>query len=205
MSFRKNIWAVLSPFLTILIVGCNTLQRSSESGYSRGSTQSTQSGWKKSSQVQNQRNQPVVITALTDAKIRLKQLENSMQGKRELEQYSKSLPWFSNDEEKIEFLETGAFEERQRWLQANKFFERPNKVTSQLQEILSAQDIAVGMPESLVKKSWGEPSAVDVSGIPQFHNQRWVYSKMISSQEGFKTEKKIVYFEGGKVVGWEVE
>jgi hypothetical protein len=192
--------------ISVLITSCYSFQRSPESGYSTGSTKSSLSGWKRASRETTHKAQPSESNNnSSEIKIRLKQLENSMQGRRELEQYSKSLPWFANDEEKIEFLSAGAFEERQKWLQNNKFYERQKNVTSQMQELLDAQDIAVGMPESLVKKAWGEPTHVDVSGIPQFHNQKWVYSKMISSQEGFKTEKKIVYFEGGKVVGWEVE
>lgn len=207
MKVGNSFFEILVMFFAILfLTSCYSLQRSSESGYSSGSSKKTQSGWSKASQDQPSRGSNLPTSqSSTEVKVRLKQLENAMQGKRELEQYSKALPWFNSDEEKIEFLEFGAYEERQKWLQANKFFERAKKVTSQMQELLDAQDIAVGMPETLVKKSWGEPAHIDISGIPQFHNQRWVYSKNVSTQEGFKTEKKVVYFEGGKVVGWEVE
>jgi hypothetical protein len=192
--------------LITLLCGCYTLQRSSGSGYSSGTTTTTDSGWVKTSQNHPSRNLPTPpATNSIEIKVHLKQLENAMQGRRELEQYSISLPWFKDDEEKISFLQAGAFEERQKWLQSNKFFERPKNVASQMQELIDSQDIAIGMPESLVRKSWGEPSQIDVSGIPQFHNQRWIYSKMVSSQEGFKTTRKIVYFEGGKVVGWDVQ
>ena len=195
-----------SIFISLIIslpIGCTTLERSSDSGYSRATTHSTESGWKKISS--NEDHRPRSYEPMTDTMLRLKQLENAISGRRELEQYSKALPWFKDDQEKIQFLEISGYEQRAQWLLSQDFPGRAKKVATQMQEVVEAQDIALGMPENLVKKSWGEPSTIDVSGSPQFHNQRWHYQKFVPSQEGFKSENKTIYFEGGKVVGWETD
>jgi hypothetical protein len=97
------------------------------------------------------------------------------------------------------------FEARQEWLQEKEFSSRSNKAQASMQSVVESNDIALGMPQPLVMKSWGEPESVEVSGNPKLKNERWRYVRYVSTQDGFKPEKKIVYFEGGKVVGWEVE
>ncbi len=135
----------------------------------------------------------------------IKKLESMISSRREVEQYSKALPWFEGDEEKSEFLRLPDFESKQTWLNEKNFGQRAQKVQVDMEELVEAKDIAIGMPAQLVKKSWGDPDSVEVSGNPQFKNERWKYNKFISSNEGYKAEKKIVYFEGGRVVGWEIE
>jgi hypothetical protein len=71
--------------------------------------------------------------------------------------------------------------------------------------LMQSQDIAIGMPMDYVVKSWGDPLIREVSGNPLFKNEKWKYSRSISTQDGFKQEKRTVYFEGGKVVGWETD
>jgi hypothetical protein len=194
-------------FLCTIMVfcACVNLQRSNQSGYAQTSTHSTASGWQKTSVSTDDKYVAPDVQPPSDKKIRLKQLENRISGQREREQYSKALPWFKNDDEKIEFLEVGTYENRQKWLTDHDFTGRAQRTTAQMQELADAQDIALGMPQTLVKKAWGEPTQVDVSGSPEFKNERWRYSKLISTPDGYKPEKKTVYFEGGRVVGWEVE
>ncbi len=136
---------------------------------------------------------------------RLKSLENRIVSTKELEQYSKALPYMKADDERIKFLELGGFEERQEWLRAQDFPSRPTETQTEMKDLVDAQDIALGMPQVLVKRSWGEPESVEVSGNPQFRNERWRYNTYVSTTDGYRIEKKIVYFEAGKVVGWEVE
>ncbi len=194
---------IFFPLALLALVACTSFTRSSESGYSSPSANGTLSNWKKVSKSEDfHRHEEAPIS---DTKLRLKQLENRISGKRELEQYSRSLPWFNDDQEKIHFLDIEGYEPRQEWLNAQDFGTRAKKVAAQMQEIIEAQDIALGMPENLVKRSWGEPSEIEVSGSPQFHNQRWKYQKFVSTQEGYKSERKTVYFEAGRVVGWETE
>lgn len=135
----------------------------------------------------------------------IRSLESKLGSKKEKEQYSKILPWLKNDQERIEFLKLTDLEERQRWIQDKKIWSRTKSISPQLAEMADAGDIALGMPADLVKKSWGEPQVVEVSGNPAYKNERWKYMKYIATPEGYKPEKRTVYFEGGKVVGWETD
>lgn len=132
-------------------------------------------------------------------------LENKLSTQQEKQLYSKLLPWFTNDEERIQYLNLPRFEDRQEWVQSTGILNRPNKVMQKFKRVIEAQDIAIGMPNEFVKKSWGPPLQIETSGNPLYKNEKWKYLRSLSSPEGFKQEKRTVYFEGGKVVGWETE
>lgn len=179
-------------------VGCSHFERSSGSGYSPQAGPKTQV-YRTKPKVRDQE------WGTLQTKTRIKQLENSLRTRKELDQYSKVLPLLKNDQERIEFLELSGFEARSRWMNQNKIPTRNQLQQESMRDLIEAQDIAVGMPQNLVKKSWGDPENIEVSGNPEFRNERWRYSKYVSTPEGYKLERKIVYFEGGKVAGWEVE
>lgn len=179
------------------MVACTSMERSAQSGYRSDS--------KPKIIIENEGALKPSIASTSPTRVRLKQLENAVRTSKEVEQYSKVLPYMKNEEERIEFLELPDYEARQAWLQTRKFSDRSKVVANEMQPIVEAADIAVGMPQTLVKKSWGEPENVEVSGNPQFRNEKWRYSKYISTAYGYKLEKKYVYFEAGKVVGWETE
>lgn len=202
MSFLnfRSFFLILS--LTICSSACVNLQRSHDSGYAENSRAGARGKVIRSSSIDSNVKKDSADLSIRD---RLKNLENSLTGKKEIEQYSKALPWFENEEERAEFLSLLGFEQRQQWMQNKNFPARANKSLSSMQSAVEDNDIVIGMPQPLVIKSWGEPESVEVSGNPKFKNERWKYSRYISTQDGYKAEKKIVYFEGGKVVGWEVE
>lgn len=192
------------PILTVLVLGitllggCSQFQRSNQSGYSPNAP----------AKMQVYREKPTVRDSQYDSlqtKTQIKKLENAIRTKKELEQYSKVLPLLRNDEERLEFLEIQGYEPRNKWLNQRSILSRNNKIQEEMKELVDVQDIAVGMPQKLVKKSWGDPENIEVSGNPQFRNERWKYTKYISTPDGYKLERKVVYFEAGKVVGWEVE
>ena len=58
------------------------------------------------------------------------------------------------------------------------------------------------MSKRAVQESWGEPERIEVAGNPTYGNERWKYSTYVSSTEGFNEEERMIYFEGGRVVGW---
>lgn len=184
-----------------LLSGC-VVMRSHDSGYSSGSAK-----MQKTSSLINSTKNPDDNDERQNLsqKTKLKQMENSLTSKKEIDQYSKSLPFFNTTQERLDFLNQPGFEARQKWLSEKKFYQRSNLVQSDMKDLVEAQDIAIGMPQNLVRKSWGEPERIDVSGNPDFRNERWLYHRQISTPDGFKTEKKFVYFEGGKVIGWELE
>ena len=148
---------------------------------------------------------------LTDSEIneikqrrKLRTLERDLDSEKERYNYSKVLPLFKNDSEKIEYLSIKSIEGKQAWINRHKLWERERKV-SDFQKLIESQDIAVGMSQDIVRRSWGEPSAIDISGNPVYKNERWKYVRELPTSNGYKRERRYVYFEGGKVVGWETE
>ncbi len=65
---------------------------------------------------------------------------------------------------------------------------------------IQSQDLILGMSTSDVRFAWGEPRDVENAGHPRLGNQRWIYQTGLLGGLG---STRIVYFEGGKVVGWE--
>lgn len=138
-------------------------------------------------------------------KSKIRDLEKRLNTKQEKQMYSKLLPWFLDDEERITFLSQVNFENKQEWIQTSGILSRQNQLGQKYKKVIDNQDIAIGMPNDLVKKSWGEPIQVETSGNPLYKNEKWKYIRNVSSSEGFKQERRMVYFENGKVVGWETE
>lgn len=135
---------------------------------------------------------------------KLRQLERSLDSQKERLQYSKVLPWLNNDQEKIDVLSIPTIEGRQVWINKNKIWSRAKDLKN-FDEVVEAQDIALGMPADYVKKSWGEPSNIETSGNPIYKNERWKYIKQVSTPQGYRQETRLLYFEGGRVTGWETE
>ncbi|HPI40656.1 MAG TPA: hypothetical protein PLJ21_07615 [Pseudobdellovibrionaceae bacterium] len=131
--------------------------------------------------------------------------EQSLKTKREKEQYSEILPLFKDESERLDFLNLKSLEERQAWIKANNLWARNAELYKQYKTVIDAQDITVGMTQELVKKSWGDPQGVEVSGNPIYKNERWRFSRNVSTPEGFKKEDRWVYFESGRVIGWETK
>ena len=137
--------------------------------------------------------------------IRIRDYERHMKSQREKEHYSKLLPWFRNEDEKLEYLSLPSLREKQEWANDKKMWNRAKSPNDEMKTLMQAQDIAIGMPMDYVLKSWGDPIIREVSGNPAFRNEKWKYVRSQSTQDGFKQERRTVYFEGGKVVGWETE
>lgn len=70
-------------------------------------------------------------------------------------------------------------------------------------KLSSTDNIHLGMQKNRVKRSLGLPSQVEVAGNPKYGNERWVYVRSVPTLDGYYKEKKVIYFEGGSVVGWE--
>ncbi|WP_413292844.1 hypothetical protein ACLSU7_15655 [Bdellovibrio sp. HCB185ZH] len=134
----------------------------------------------------------------------VRQMERTLRSNKEKEQYSRILPWLQSDAEKVEFLSIPSIEGRQVWINKNKIWSRSTAPTH-MKDLVENQDIAIGMPQEYVKKSWGEPVSVDVSGNPIYKNERWRYERQSSTSSGYRKETRFVYFEGGRVVGWETQ
>ena len=141
--------------------------------------------------------------AAVENRITLKQLEKGIVGRREKEQYYRFKPMMDSDRERIAFLRLSSYEARQRWLNARGINLANPRYSSEVSHLIEQNDIMIGMPKPAVRESWGEPESIEVAGNPLYGNERWKYVEQISSQDGFQTETRLVYFESGRVVGWE--
>lgn len=136
---------------------------------------------------------------------KVRELERRLDSNREKEQYAKALPVMISDQEQVEFLSIPSVEGRQAWLNKNGILSRVKSPSTEMRDAMESQDIAMQMPMDFVRKAWGEPSAIEVSGNPIYRNERWKYQRYVSTPDGYRSEKRFVYFEGGKVIGWETE
>lgn len=74
-----------------------------------------------------------------------------------------------------------------------------------LASLMESSDIAIGMEKEDVRGSWGEPDHKWNSGNINLENEKWQYSVPIATPEGYHIEQRVVYFEGGRVIGWETK
>ncbi|WP_295902229.1 hypothetical protein [uncultured Bdellovibrio sp.] len=205
------------PFVLVALstLGCAQFQRSAGSGYQEGIPYVEQKDRNTGYDRQTRQTayelgkDPASLNSedLEEIKTRqqLRQLERSLSSKKEREQYSKILPWLKNDSEKVSFLSIPSIEGRQQWINRNNIWSRSQAPQEEMKDLIETQDIAVGMPQDYVRRSWGEPMGVEVSGNPIYKNERWKYQRQVSTTQGFRKETRYVYFEGGRVVGWETE
>lgn len=133
----------------------------------------------------------------------LKRLEDGLQTEKERRQYYHYKPMMKTDAERIRFLKTPSIEARERYAQQRGLIEKFNNFDDATLKLIEENDIAVGMNQQAVKESWGDPDLIEVAGREVYGNQAWKYTKMISSAEGYKKETRIIYFESGRVIGWE--
>lgn len=202
-------------FAVGLLSGCAQLQRSAGSGYNNGvgpgDQPSRYSDYDRTTRqtAYEMGKDPAALTADDLQEIRSRQkvreMERTLGSNKEREQYSKVLPWLKNDEEKISFLSIPSIEGRQQWINKNNLWARAQAPQEEIKNLIETQDIAVGMPQEYVRRSWGEPVNVEISGNPIYKNERWKYQRQIATNQGFRKETRFVYFEGGRVVGWETE
>lgn len=136
-------------------------------------------------------------------RLTLKRLERSLQSERDREQYYRYKPLMKNDKQRIDFIEVGSFEGRQRWLRAKGISQASDRFSPETQQLIAEQDVSIGMTKQAVKQSWGEPDSVEIAGNPIYGNERWNYTQTTASTEGFNAEKRTIFFESGVVVGWQ--
>jgi hypothetical protein len=136
-------------------------------------------------------------------RLQLKEAEKTLVGRKEREQYFRHKPLLQNDRERLEFIRLGSYETRARWLAARGISAANPKHPPEIQRLIEENDITLGMTRQAVKESWGEPESVEVVGNPIYGNERWRYLEQLSSPEGYQTQKRLIYFESGLVVGWQ--
>ena len=215
---QKNLFILLISTIVLggVLSSCASLQRSGNSGY-RASTNDYDTDLSRDSlDRRNIKSDEAArelgyssSRSLTDPerknledRLALERAEKNLNSKKEKEQYYTYKPMMKSDRDRMQFLEIPTLEGRDRWLSSHGYFDG-EKFSSEAQEAIESEDIVVGMTEKAVRQSWGDPEMVEVAGDPLYGNARWKYTKNVPSQDGYLTEKKIIYFEAGRVAGWE--
>ncbi len=81
--------------------------------------------------------------------------------------------------------------------------EMGEEMDAQIHQALRLGELTLGMEKDDVLSVWGQPRAVESAGDPQVGNQRWIYLNGLSENWSIGP-KRIVYFEAGRVSGWEI-
>lgn len=138
-----------------------------------------------------------------ETRIRLKRQESRIATKRDKKQYFQVRSALKNDRERLMFLSLPTFEARDRWAQARGLGHQDEVYSDEVAKVIEGNDIALGMSQKGVMESWGDPDMVETAGNALYGYERWKYNRYVSGNEGYQKEMRIVYFEGGRVVGWE--
>lgn len=130
-------------------------------------------------------------------KSELRNLENS-QSESGLAYYEENKSHFQTTSEKIFFLKLLP-NERKDYLLSRGFIKEPKVIESSFEEAFGRrpenQEVFLGMKKDEVISSLGRPERVEVAGNPRNENERWLYKTNSASS--------YIYFESGKVQGWE--
>ncbi len=132
----------------------------------------------------------------------LQVLESGLRTESDTEYYKQAQPALKNDRDKREFLTQKGRSSQKRWL-ASRGVSETSLYDSNVQQAIDEGDVSLGMSKDAVLKSWGDPEAIEVAGNPDYGNERWVYTHYEGSTEGYQKQERTLYFERGKVVGWE--
>lgn len=131
-----------------------------------------------------------------------KNLEDSLRTPEEKRQYVRYRPYLS-EAERIEFLQLPDVYSRERWIQNRGYGFSSERHSRNIASLIEQNDIALGMGKEAVRESWGDPDYIEVSGNPKFENERWRFSLPVQTSDGYHIEERLVYFENGRVVGWQ--
>lgn len=138
-------------------------------------------------------------------RLTLKKWEESIPTQKEKNHYYHYKGLLPNDLARITFLQIPTLEQREAWAnKVNLIEDEKEGYTEEMAKIIENNDIVIGMTQNAVTESWGDPDIKEVAGNHIYHNECWKYSKFVPSEEGYRREVRHIYFESGKVVGWEI-
>ncbi|MCC7402815.1 MAG: hypothetical protein IT288_00320 [Bdellovibrionales bacterium] len=142
--------------------------------------------------------------AALESRVRLKRMESEISSSAERKQYYRYRAFMPSDLARMTFLSLPTVEARERWIQKLGVSDDDGQgYSEEMAQIIEKNDLIVGMSQKAVSESWGDPDMVEVAGNPLYRNERWKYYKQVSSEDGYRKEMRVIYFEGGRVVGWE--
>jgi hypothetical protein len=208
-----------SLFIIVMSLGplaCSTLDRHPGSGYGQRDTSALESiadyyrlknnfEWTTAAETLGYTNSDLNETQMQEVvqRMRLKRLEGRLENSLERKQYFTYKPYMATDKERIYFLSLPTREAREVFIQKRMPAGVDNAFDRSTLDLIEKSDVTKGMTRKAVEQSWGEPESKEFAGNPMYGNERWLYSKLVSTQDGYQQETRIIYFEAGRVVGWE--
>jgi hypothetical protein len=72
----------------------------------------------------------------------------------------------------------------------------------EIQDAIESGHLVVGMKMMDVLSVWGRPRDIESAGDPNLGHQKWTYSDSLFQHMQLKPSR-VVYFESGRVIGWE--
>ncbi len=133
----------------------------------------------------------------------VKKLESNLIGEEERKLYFKLKPYLNSQSEQIQFLKIEGLDAKKNWAHNRSIFERNSNFTPEIENLIADKDITLRMPQSAVIASWGEPKLREIAGNPLYQNEKWTYSVQVPTETGYITETRILYFESGRIIGWD--
>ncbi len=178
---------LLWPLLSLSFSACVHLERHPASGFASNSERGQALG------------QLSQLAQLEQAEKRLNR-EGTLAERR---QYYRYRGLIQSPAERLRFLSLPTLEARERWALQKNLVESESLHSEEVASLIENKDIQLGMAKSAVQQAWGEPDAIEYSGDPIYGNERWSYSRLVGSRGGYSRQVRFVYFESGRVIGWE--
>lgn len=209
--------SILFVMMSLGLSACSILQRAENSGYADtdGETAATyqdfyrernRKAWKEAQEELGYHDGHELSESDAEAvrlRVELHRLEKQLSQDLEKKQYYSLKPFFRHDAERVYFLKLPDREARERWANAKGLVANVSTFDPGTTQLIENNDIARGMLKDAVRQSWGDPDFVEVAGDPIYGNERWKYNKLVSTSDGYRPETRVVYFESGRVAGWE--
>ena len=138
-----------------------------------------------------------------DARVSLKRAEAAIPNRRDQKLYYKLRSNLRTDAEREYVLGLPTAAARSRYVTEHGLDVIDEAQAEELAAVIEAKDIAIGMTQKAVGESWGDPDQVETAGDGVYGIERWRYNRYVSGGDGYRKEIRLVYFEGGRVTGWE--
>jgi hypothetical protein len=123
----------------------------------------------------------------------LRALENR-QSDEALAEYDQHKDKLKTTSERIYFLKLSEYERRE-YLYSRGFLQENSQAQLTERFGVRSEVVTMGMSKNEVMQTLGKPKRVEVAGNPSYENERWLYSANGAT--------KYIYFESGRVEGWE--
>ncbi len=116
---------------------------------------------------------------------------------QEFKHYEKHKNKLKGVSEKIYFLKLNGIRQRDQYLWEKGFRNDFAQASPKELNAIYQREITLGMSKKAVRDSWGQPVKIEIAGNPRYENERWSFYEY--------GKLKYVFFENGRVEGWDID